>query len=122
METIILPVDRWPLVAPIVQGEFGNAMPTTPAQSTFLAAVDGNKLAGFIHVETLLNLNSIYVAPEYRRTRLPWQLMVEVDSLLAAMKGFSAIAFPDEPSHIKMYQRFGGRDLKVPLGVWRKDY
>lgn len=118
----ILPVEKWPLVAPTVREEFGNSMPVTSLQSTFLAALEGDKLAGFIHVESLLNLNSIYVAPEHRRTRLPWRLITECDARLAQMRGFSAIAFPDYESHTKMYERFGGRKLDTPFGVWRKDY
>lgn len=122
METRILLPEEWGLVAPIVTGEFENAMPQTPQQATFLAAMDGERLAGFIHIETLFNLNSIYVLPGYRRTRLPWQMMSDIDARLTRMKGFSAIAFPDARSHIKMYRRFGGRELDASLGVWRKDY
>jgi hypothetical protein len=126
METLILPFEQWPLVEPVVRGEFRNAMPQTPHQASFLTALDGDRLAGFVHVETVFNLNSVYVAPEYRgagrRSGLLWQLITETDALLTSKcQGFSAIAMPEARSHMKMYKLFGGRSLGLHE-VWRKDF
>lgn len=77
MERRILLPEEWDKVAPIVTGEFNNAMPQTPAQGGFLAALDGERLAGFVHIESLFHLVSTYVFPDYRRTGLGWDLLME---------------------------------------------
>lgn len=121
-ESKILTPDEWPLVAPIVTGEFGNSMPIDTRQSTFDAVMHGERLAGFIHMEMLFHYNSFWVAPEYRgNLRVPLMLMHSAESRLSQLEGFSAIAMPDAPSQVKMYKRFGGRPLGLKE-VWRKDY
>jgi hypothetical protein len=62
----LLSVDEWPLVEPVVRAVFNDAMPETPAQAGFLAALDGDNLAAFLQVETLFRFFNLYVAPEYR--------------------------------------------------------
>lgn len=119
IETIILPEERWPLVEPVVRGECHNGMPVTAAASTFLTALDGERLAGFIHLEQLFHYNILWVAPDYRRTRLAYRLMREVDSLIPA--GFSTVSFVDKLSVSRMLRRLGGRSLGQ-CEVLRKDY
>lgn len=87
MERRILTPEEWNQVAPIVTGEFNNAMPKTSAQGGFLAALDGERLAGFVHIEHLFHLVSTYVAPEYRRTGLGWELLM--DAAARTPPGFS---------------------------------
>jgi hypothetical protein len=120
--TEILSPDQWHQVAPIVKEVFHNAMPETEKQAIFLAAYDDQgKLRGFVHLEVLLNVNSLWVAPEERGTRTVWQLMRATDELMRGMPGYSAIAFPSRDSHRKLYQRLGARPLGT-LETWRKDY
>jgi hypothetical protein len=122
MRTTILPPAQWDEVAPFVTGVFHNEMPETEKQAIFLAAFDDDRnLRGFVHLEVLLLVNSIYVTPEERGTRTVWQLMSAVDQLLKAMPGYSAIAFPASASHRKLYQRLGARELGW-REIWRKDY
>lgn len=112
MKTIILPPDQWPLVAPIVTSEFHNAMPQTPEQTTFLTALDGAKLAGFIHVEHLFHFNCVYAAPEYRGSGLALDLIKEAAGLVPA--GFSAVWLTDRKA-TAIANELGARDM----GVWR---
>jgi hypothetical protein len=121
-EVGILPPTEWHHVAPIVRAVFHNAMPQTEKQAIFLTAFnDEGKMRGFVHLEVLLHVNSLYVAPEERNTRMVWQLMAATDELLRGMPGYSAIAFPASDSHRKLYQRLGARELGM-REVWRKDY
>ena len=93
-------------------------MPVKPEQSTFLTALDGEKLAGFVHVEDLLHVNCVYVAPEYRSTRLSWDLMRETARLIP--HGFSALVLAEPTTHTKLLERMGMR-LLGNFNVWRGD-
>lgn len=117
MKTLILPVERWPLVEPIVTGEFGNGMPATPGQATFLAAMEGEKLAGFIHVEHLFHFNCVYAAREYRSRGLALQLIKEAASLIPP--GFSAVWLSDRNT-ARMAAALGAREVGQ-YRVYRKD-
>lgn len=119
IKTSILPVESWPLVEPIMRGEFGNGMPATPAQAIFLAAMEGERLAGFIHVEHLIHFSCVYVAPEHRTSNLGLRLMKEADSLVPV--GSSAIVLADTDHLTKMLLALGGRELKASK-IFRKDY
>lgn len=121
IEAEILPVDQWHLVAPIVTGEFNNAMPDTPRQAIFLALREGDRLLGFTQMEVLLNVNSMWVTPELRHGRTVWQLMRASDDLLRSMPGFSAVVFSHGDRQGNLLSRLGGRHLGV-AEIWRKDY
>src|SRR5262245_59930866 len=122
MSAEILAPEEWGLVEPIVTGVHGNAMPVTPKQAVFVTLRDGDRLRGFTHVEVVLHVASMYVAPEDRGGRTVWHLIQATDALMqAAMPGFSAIVFPEAESHGKLYQRMGGRNLGE-VTLWRKDY
>src|SRR6185369_266298 len=112
----MLPPDRWSLVAPIVQREFGNAMPT-PADSGFLTALDGEKLAGFIHVESLYHFACEYIAPGYEDSGLSRRLIQDAASCIPI--GRSGIWFTDRTvDHIAA--RVGAR-VVGDYRVYRKD-
>src|SRR5580765_465721 len=120
MNTVILPPSEWDKVAPIVRTVFHNEMPETPAQAIFLATFnDAGELRGFVHLEVLLLVNSIYVAPEERGTRMVWRLMKAINELLGKMPGFSALIIPNRDSHRPLYKRLGARELGM-REVWRK--
>lgn len=123
-ETKILTPEEWPLVAPVLRGEFACAMPKSPAQASFLAAFDGSELAAFVHVETLFHMNALYVAERHRGaglkgSRLAMRLAAEADALVPA--GFSAVVLSDRPSLARLMRRLGGRELTASSMV-RKDY
>lgn len=111
MKTLILPPDQWPLVEPIVTGEFGNGMPG-PEQSTFLAKMSNEKLAGFIHIEHLFHFNCVYVAPEHRHSGFALQLIEEAAARIP--RGFSAVWLTDRRT-TQLAKSLGARDL----GIWR---
>lgn len=121
-DIITLPFESWGLVEPFVRGTFRDGMPTNPDQTTFLTAIDKERLAGFVHIETLFHVNSIYVAEEYRNTGLVWELMRETDAIFREQcQGYSACVLTDEPAVARYLKRMGATDR----GVWRylrKDY
>ncbi len=114
--TILLP-EEWGLVAPIVAAEFGNAMLATPAQATFPAFMDGDRLAGFVHVETLFHFNCVYLAPEYRRPGLALELMRYAIERIPA--GFSGVWLTDRRVGA-IAKNFGARSIGE-WTVYRKD-
>lgn len=114
----ILEPSEWPLVAPVVTGEFRNSMPVRGDQSSFLAAFDGESLAGFVHVETLFHINCVFVKPCYRRAGLGLALLAAAAGRVP--QGFSAIAIA--PRSPELLARFLGAR---PLGrqqIFRRDF
>lgn len=113
--TIILPPESWPLVQPVVNSVFNNSMPSSPKQSTFLTAIDGEKLAGFVHVEILHHMVCVYVAPDYRGDgELATQLVREAVEIVPL--GHSAIWLTHpQRNYQKLVGSVGGRDM----GLWR---
>lgn len=91
IQTIMLPPERWPLLEPIVS-QFGNRMPT-PADSGFLTALDGEKVAGFIHVESLYHFVSEFITPGYENSGLSKRLIQDAASCIPI--GRSAIWLTD---------------------------
>lgn len=113
VEIRILTPDEWPLVEPIVTSVFQDALPHSSAQSSFVAGLDGARLAGFVQIEQLFHANCLYVAPEYRRGRVAWQMMKEVARLIPS--GHSVIVLTDEPGVQRLVEKLGMRDA----GEWR---
>lgn len=119
-ETIrILDPAEWPLVAPLVRGLFRNSMPETPAQGSFLAALDGYCLVGFVHVEQLFHFNCVYVAPPRRGTDLALRLMSDAASRVPA--GHSAFLLSDRPAIGRLAEALGASD-RGTWRYWRKDF
>lgn len=92
-ETLILPFDEWDRVRPIVEGVFENKMPETPERATFVAAMEGETLAGFLHIESLYHFNCVYVTPEHERSGLSKQLIARASTCIP--EGRSAIWLTD---------------------------
>lgn len=119
LEAVILPPEQWWQIEPIVRGEFGDALPRVTDQATFLAAMDGEKVAGFFHVESLLHFNSLYVAREYRGNGVAHALVTEAVSRIP--EGFSAVWLrPINEKGGRTARHFGGRKLGI-FEVYRKD-
>lgn len=122
IKTVILPFENWSLVEREMRDEFNNAMPVSPEQSTFLTALDGEKLAGFLNLETIFHYNCLYVSPEYKRLNVAYRLVREADALVASLaRGYSAIALAESPAVESMLKRMGMR-LIGERQVFRKDY
>lgn len=120
---VILPFAQWPLVAPIVTGEFNNKMPEHDGRASFVAQFDQERnLAGFVHVETLYHFNCIWTAPQYRESRFgaadfARRLMSEaVDKI---PEGFSGLWLADR-SVDNLAASMGARRLGEYV-VYRKD-
>lgn len=118
METIVLPFENWSAVESIVREEFCNGMPQRRESDTFIARFDGDKLAGFVHVEHLYHFNSLYVAPEYRGQGIAAGMFL--DALGCVPPGFSAVALIPENKRSTWARYVNARDLGL-LHVWRKD-
>jgi hypothetical protein len=94
MNTQPLPLDKWPLVEKIVTEVFGNKMPTDPARDTFVALMDGDRVAGFVHVEQIFHFDCVYVDPEYaNRSKMAMQLIR--DAAHSIPEGHSGIWLSD---------------------------
>lgn len=119
MELRILKPDEWSLVEPVVRGVFGDEMPATPRASAFLAALDGGKLAGFVHIETLLRIFHLYTAPGYRGAEVARRLADEAARDIPA--GFSACVLTDERALMRWALRQGARDVGA-VHFLRKDF
>ncbi len=122
MNEIILPPDRWPEIASVVESEFHNRMPVV-GQSVFPALVDGDKLAGFVHIEHLYHFVSCYVVPEYRGQGVGPRLIESATDRVPA--GHSMIWLRPDLAHEKrlgelLAQRYGARDQGL-FQVFRKD-
>lgn len=119
MRTIILPQEQWDLVAPVMRDEFANAMPVNTDQASFVAAMDDEKLAGFLYAEQIFHLHCLYVAPEYRGTQTAWELMRETTARIP--QGFSAVVMSQPSPTIRLVERLGARRIGN-YDVWRKDF
>lgn len=119
LKTIVLPYEQWDRVAPLVTGMFGNAMPQNPQSDTFIARMDGDRLAAFLHVEMLYHFNSLFVDPEYRNQGIAPQLFI--DSLSGITPGFSAIVMADRREWQYWARAVGARDLGL-CRILRKDH
>lgn len=116
MRRILLP-EEWGTVYDIVTEDFRNAMPDRPDQATFLAETDGERLRGFVHIESLLHFNCVWVAEEERGTDLAVDLMRDAASRIP--KGFSAVWLTDR-SVGAIARRLGAREVGT-YRVYRKD-
>lgn len=117
MRRLLLP-EEWDIVAPHVAGEFRNSMPATPEQGSFLAEMDGDRLAGFVHVETLFHFAGTWVAPEYRRSRLGLSLLL--DAALRIPEGFSGVLMTERRNAMRTARLFGAREVGQ-FHVYRRD-
>jgi hypothetical protein len=120
-EARLLTPDEWSLVRPEVEGRFGNSMPTDPTQSSFLATLDGDRLAGFVHIERLVHVNCVFVDEAYRPTRVGWNLMREADAIMQGLPGNSALVLTGKESVGRMCERLGMRLLAAQM-IYRKDF
>ncbi len=118
MKTIVLPFADWSLVEPVVTQTFGNAMPASAESDSFIARMDGDRLAGFLHVETLYHFNSLFVTPEYRNAGIGPGLFR--DGLECIPPGFSAIVMADRRDWQHWARYVGARDLGM-CRILRKD-
>lgn len=115
IETIMLPPDHWSRLEPVVR-QFGNTMPS-PQDSGFLTALDGEKVAGFIHVESLYHFVCEYIAPGYEGSGLSRRLIQDAASCIPV--GRSGIWLTDRKvDHIAA--RVGARHVGN-YRVYRKD-
>jgi hypothetical protein len=119
METRILSLDEWPLVEPVVRGEFNDEMPVTPEQSVFLGAFDGRALAGFVQVEQLLRIFHLYTAPGFRGAEVARLLANYAARDIPA--GFPACVLTDEKALVRWALRHGARDVGR-VHFLRKDF
>lgn len=121
MKIARLKFEDWPLVEPFVTGEFGNAMPDNPNRATFVAAIDGDVLAGFLHVETLFHFNCVKVLPEYENQGLAVRLIEAGIQCIPA--GFAGIwlADRDDKDDLRLLARnLGARDVGL-YRYYRRD-
>jgi GNAT superfamily N-acetyltransferase len=114
--SIVLPFAQWPLVAPVV-GEFGNGMPDHPGRATFITALAHERLAGFVHVETVYHFNCVYVAPEFENTGLTMRLIKDAVSCIP--EGFSGIWLTDRNVD-RLAAQIGARNIGT-YRAYRKD-
>lgn len=119
METRILSFDEWSLVEPVVRGVFNDEMPVTPAQSTFIVALKGGRLAGFVQVEQLLRIFHLYTAPGFRGAQVARLLADEAARDIPA--GFPACVLTDEKALVRWALRDGARDVGL-VHFLRKDF
>jgi hypothetical protein len=119
MSSLILPFDKWNLVAPIVTGEFGNSMPTNPNRSSFVARLkpDGD-VAGFVHVETLYHFAGAWVAPDLRGNPKE-ALSLMGDAVGRIPQGFSGLWLSD--GYYDRIANLMGARLMGEYAVYRKD-
>jgi GNAT superfamily N-acetyltransferase len=118
METRLLNPDELPLVAPVVEGYFGNAMPVVEGKAAFYAALDGGRLAGFVHVEQLLHFNCVYVEPDYRGAALARALMGLAVARIPF--GHSGVWLTERPNAGRLARSLGAREVGT-YRVYRKD-
>lgn len=116
LKTIMLPPAEWPRIEPIVR-EFGNCMPT-PDDSGFLTALDGDKVAGFIHVESLYHFVNVWVDPSYANSGLSRRLIQDAASCIPI--GRSGIWFT-ERNMDQVAAQVGARLVGSNYRVYRKD-
>lgn len=119
MNTLFLPRDKWPLVAPVVAGEFNNEMPTVASQAEFFSALDGERLAGFVHIERLFHFNCVHIEQDYRDQAAGLAMRLIKEAVAAIPRGYSAVWFADRNVR-KIAAELGARDIGE-FRVYRKD-
>lgn len=113
-----LALSEWPLIAEKYMAQFGNGMPSGPAQSTFYGVFLGEELVGFAHMERVHHFNAIYLEPEHRNAHMMAGVFDILDSSIP--DGFPAIILPDK-NVWRVLKSYGFRQLPADF-VWRKDY
>lgn len=98
---------------------FQDSMPTDPEQGGFLALMDQEKIAAFLHIETLFHFNSIYVESAYRHQNAARTLLREAANRIPAGNSAIWLMNPAERGDA-LARALGGRELGT-YTVFRKD-
>lgn len=93
-------------------------MPEFADRNWFLGVFYLEKLVGFLHVERILHLNAVYLAPEHRRRGVVNALFQTLDESVEPDAGM--VILPDKGMDANC-RRFGFRSLGK-VDIYRKDY
>lgn len=111
-----LRVHEWAHIADRYKTVFENGIPD-PRTSVFFGVFIGEKIVGFLHLETVVHLNCVYLDPEYRNQHFADALFDMVNS--ETDPNVPMIALPDKNWRTTLRQ-FGFR-LLGKMDVWRRD-
>jgi len=92
---IYLPFERWAEIAPQVNA-FGNVMPESDKRAGFLTMMNNDRVAGFVHVETLYHFAGVQVNAEYGANRAEMALELIRAASVSIPEGYSGIWLTDK--------------------------
>lgn len=110
-----LQLDQWAPVIPVLVDELHLPVPH-PIESSIVGAYDGEKLAGFVEVDTPVHFGPLYVYPEYRGRGVHLDLIRYVESRMP--EGRNGYIITKDPRIEMICRRRGLRPIEGSLW-WR---